>query len=195
VGGFCELAPKAEVGDACVSDRQCTTGKCQGGLCARKCGLPLQRCHPYYEPCCGGGCGPENSLSQTCAAVPSCFPLYAPCASAADCCSKVCTGGLCRHAGACSPDAAACVGNDECCSALCARGYKGPIKCVACLATGYNCTRSADCCSKLCDAGVCKTTAKPCERINGAVCNNAGECCSGKCEPIGNGMFKECMEP
>jgi len=142
--------------------------------------------------CCGGNCQPPDSLQGSCGTPTQCFPQWAACASADQCCTKFCGGGLCKNA-ACKQAGAACAGGADCCNGLCANGFNGPVKCAACFAAGYKCTSSAQCCGKLCEDGVCKLAPGPCERINGAYCNNAGECCSKKCVPQGMGQY--CVEP
>jgi len=103
----------------------------------------------------------------------TCQANGAPCATAADCCSTVCVGGVCQ--------AQSCAGNPcttdaECCAGLsCANGVCGTPQC---LAAGSNCAGSpVPCCNGLaCSGGVCG--ASSC-RSAGSACAVSGDCCSG----------------
>jgi hypothetical protein len=76
-------------GEACASFDECCSGSCAGGMCAPCAG---------HGTACGEGC----------------------------CVGLTCYAGKC---GACGDDGAPCQGSDNCCSTVCTQGVCEPLKC------------------------------------------------------------------
>lgn len=76
-----------------------------------------------------------------------------PCTKPDDCCSGQCDpGGLCRH-GTCGGSDTGCAETSQCCSGICGSSGRCQSECIV---AGQPCTHDAQCCSKACDAtGVC----------------------------------------
>src|SRR5262249_20695456 len=105
---------------------------------------------------CGQPCGP-------------CQPNGSMCAQPADCCSKVCSGGICGPAG--KPNGQSGGSFAECCSQTCSAGVCGG----ACKPDGQSCMTAADCCSAQCNGGVCGAAMCP------PTGNKCGDCTAAKC--------------
>jgi hypothetical protein len=136
----------------------------------------------------GASCkSPAECCSGVCTngvcAAPRCEPTGGSCKVATDCCSMNCTAGKCAAA-ACLADGASCTaGGTPCCSQKCSGG-----KCVAlnvtCKTAGNPCPNgNADCCSKLCTDGKCANpaTISYCTQV-GDICFHDQDCCTGACD-------------
>ncbi len=187
-GGECQAA-----GQACSSGLDCCTNSCVGGQCSgTQCVSDNQAC-TTSDQCCGGSCtGPDGGAK-------TCKPL----------------NGSCKTAGN------ACGGNNECCSKVCSNGLcQGDIS--ICTQTGDSCDSNFDCCGGLCNKavgaayGVCEVVDAPgvpgC-LVNGQVCGDApsaddggvandagiptcgGACCSRSCAPFGLTGVTVCQPP
>ncbi|MBN2197319.1 MAG: hypothetical protein JW751_31240, partial [Polyangiaceae bacterium] len=108
------------------------------------------------------------------------------CGADTDCCNLNCVDSECSAA-ACTPDDEACAGSGECCSGTCTND-----RCVAlnpaCATAGNPCDDGGDCCSGLCgDDGMCVRASSFCVQ-NGDICRSAAECCSAACDLGANGV-------
>ncbi len=115
--------------------------------------------------------------SGACVTLGACSPLGSVCAAPGDCCSGVCTTGVCEYP-ACTSDNQACSADAACCSGTCTGGACAPLN-ASCRTLGNACVQSSDCCSQLCQGGTCSVSSF-CGQ-NGDVCTAASDCCSGTC--------------
>lgn len=162
------------VGEACLNDFQCCSGRCSNGFCDEiPCppeGFPCER----DEDCCTLACVDQKCTNPTCA------QSGEPCKSAADCCESapVCNfgkpgadSGICSTA-ECIPNNADCAGDSECCSHYCHPTYH---LCGECAALDDPCGSASPCCTGLaCDAGHCASCASA-----GLPCGDSVACCAG----------------
>jgi hypothetical protein len=75
----------------------------------------------------------------------TCKPLGNSCTGNTQCCSKFCSGGVCR----CKPAGKNCTANGQCCSGICLNGQ------CRCKANGKSCSSNRQCCSSNCKNGAC----------------------------------------
>jgi hypothetical protein len=92
------------------------------------------------------------------------------CTSPAQCCSGICTGGVCKAPALCQPQNAACTSGADCCQGLRCEVPNGAVTgtCqlgATCSASGQACSPTQACCSGL-----------ACEGQSGAACNGTEPC-------------------
>lgn len=106
---------------------------------------------------------------------PSCTANGGGCVQSAECCSALCSGGVCATAAMCAANGATCMTNAGCCSGVCTNGVCstaastcmdgmqdgsesdvdcGGGMCVAC-AAGKKCFANSDCVTGSCKGNVC----------------------------------------
>jgi hypothetical protein len=79
----------------------------------------------------------------------TCKSLGRNCTANSQCCSKFCSGGVCR----CKPEGRNCTANGQCCSKFCSGGQ------CRCKAVGKACANNKQCCSGKCENGLCRFPA------------------------------------
>lgn len=129
-----------------------------------------------------GGKGTTASTSSTGGHAGSggsaaCLSLGAVCGDTSDCCSGVCSGGICNLP-ACTSDGDACGSDAACCSGICQSGACVPLN-TTCKTLNNACTTDAECCSGLCSGGLCKVSSF-CGQT-GDICDKGTDCCGGLC--------------
>lgn len=181
LGNSCKL-PDA----ACATGNECCTGSCVGGTCSSvQCAADNAPCGADTD-CCGGTCAPDGTGGGACRPLnPSCRTSGNPCASANDCCSKLCNGGLCSGAVSfCTQQNEICSSNSQCCTGNCVLGSNGVGTCGGVLGGGASgCSPSGT---------VCALGAAA--EADGGVCEQS--CCSRSCGPYGGlSGFRVCQPP
>jgi hypothetical protein len=92
---------------------------------------------------------------------PACTANGGVCVQSAECCSAICSGGVCAASAMCGADGTMCATSASCCSGNCTNGV-----CSAgmnmCAPNGAACMTSASCCSGFCTGGACSATANTC---------------------------------
>jgi hypothetical protein len=153
VGATCE--PGADAGAGCCAGTECLPTGEIGYACQ-------QRTPPGPRP--DGGTGTPD-------AGPSCRANETACTSASQCCSSICTGGVCKAPSLCQPQNGACTSGADCCQGLRCEVPSGAVSgsCqpgATCSASGQACSGTNPCCSGL-----------TCEGANtGALCNGTEPC-------------------
>jgi hypothetical protein len=154
---------------------------------------------PGADPCCAGAscqnlsevgfvCAPLGCVGDECT---TCRTIGNGCAAAADCCSGVCEGQICRAP--CVVETGSCTRNDDCCTGLTCSIEDGKTSgsCVGsggggggeptCSATGQSCLLRENCCNAgdECTGGVCVTPSSgACVEVE-AMCGAGINCCGG----------------
>ncbi len=194
--GLCALDPKATL--TCRPTPGCL------GL-AQSCSLAGQCCSLSCEASDGGPRACGESL---------CRIVADQCGDNADCCSGLCSAGLCTALGpppppgppACSPAGEMCTTPADCCSQVCNSSNDEITRCQllpGCREQGELCLTGADCCGSACSpdkSGVLRCsslgpcapadTKPPCDRQVGDVCKNSNECCSRVCVSTSDGISR-----
>jgi hypothetical protein len=152
------------------------------------------------EPTCtanGAACVQSAECCSTicsagvCSSSAMCFPDGAMCGTSADCCSGTCTNGVCSAMAMCALDGQMCKTSADCCSGFCTSGVCSAQ--TMCIPNGQGCMGNADCCSGACTNGVCSTQSMCAP--NGAMCGTGASCCSGFCtNGVCSGMANTCMD-
>jgi len=152
-GGPC---PKCDVGKMCDMGTDCSSGKCNSGVCA----MPV--CNDNVKN------GAETDVDCGGPTCPKC-PAGATCMAAPDCLSLVCTGGTCK-APACNDTVKNGTETDVDCGGNC------PANC----ADGLVCMNGGDCQSGVCAGALCQAPACNDNVKNGAEtdvdCGGNGGC-------------------
>jgi hypothetical protein len=171
--GFTGVAPCCiELGEVCQFKDQCCNGapcvpdsvgtlRCTGSSC-----VPLgNACTPGTSVCCSGDCLSSGELGYSCR-VPTttdggtdpdggtvCKPNGQTCTTPTDCCSNICTGGLCVAEGICQQKDEVCTSSGDCCSGLgCVfppGATSGTCQDSTCQSSGQSCSPTSACCSGL----------------------------------------------
>lgn len=142
------------VGEACTLDRECTSGYCDGSLCATDCASDGSVCGPNAR-CIGRRCEPLAELGQACS-------------RDEDCVSAFCDGNLC--AADCVADPSVCPSGTWCSGRRCA-----PVG-----DNGADCTADTHCASGFCDDDTC---AADCA-MNPSTCGPGSRCMGRRCVPL-----------
>jgi hypothetical protein len=153
------------------------------------CGEIGDACGDDSECCgdsvCGGGlCQPPP---------PPCALDGAACERAVDCCSLVCTEGVCGEGAGCVPVGDVCRADSDCCDGGCsiAEGETTGVCTGSCSAEGEACTTTSDCCDGICGVdGTCQPPIVECIDLGGP-CDPADDrCCRLMiCSPFGDSAF------
>ena len=167
----CPKPRKVCNGHCCASGEHCVNGKCKAPPQQQQQPTPEQQPPPPPDqqppaPTCGDGVQNGNETDVDCGG-PTCAKCAdgKRCATATDCASGVCTGGVCvAPPPACSAD-------------VCGQQHG----CPAC-ANGKTCASGADCASGHCSGGVCVQceSAANCTAAAAGSCQQA-VCASGVC--------------
>jgi hypothetical protein len=111
------------------------------------------------------------------------------CTTGADCCSNVCSNGMCgSDPTQCSMAGASCSANTDCCTVSCVDNHCSDQQCTG---DGQSCSSDGQCCSGSCTGGSCAALNAGC-KTDGNACTAAADCCSKFCDPnghCGNGSF------
>jgi len=175
--------------DECCGGRSCLPNPdgpgltCQGTTCDPVGTL----CQPGSDACCSGlVCRPNSEVTSAClpplespdAGTPdggtdggdACSANGVACATGGDCCSEICTNGVCGAPAACQPEDGACTSGGDCCQGLqCAPGEGGGMTCqpgATCSAAGQACTAAGGCCSGL----ICLAGGNACDGSQPCAC-------------------------
>jgi hypothetical protein len=228
-GGAAGGSPGPECTNLASVDQPCSSAsECCSGLCAldslststcrptpgclglaQACSLAGQCCSLSCEVSDGGPGACGDGVSRLCAIVSN------ECQENADCCSGLCSAGLCAPLGpppppgppACSPAGEACNAPADCCAQVCnpSTDEANPNRCAllpGCREQGELCLTAADCCDSVCSPdksgvlrcaslGPCPTAdTRPCDRQVGDVCKNSNECCSRACVATTDGISR-----
>ena len=109
ITGYSEARLGVCIPPSCQTTDDCHGLGCVDGSC---CGSPRLYCGEL--PCCPGAiCQPAGAASFCC------IPPGASCTTNTECCSNVCTGGICT----CITAFLGCTANEQCCSSSCIAGY------------------------------------------------------------------------
>lgn len=157
VDDFCSFS------DQCCDGRACLPRSSDGRLvCTTKstCSGLGTTCDPAASPspCCAGyGCLPTSEVTYACQ-IPtdggtSCRANGSGCATASDCCSQICSGGLCQAPASCQQEKAACTADTDCCTGLSCviqpGASSGTCEKNSCQSSGQTCSPTLSCCSGL----------------------------------------------
>ncbi|MDB4942083.1 MAG: hypothetical protein JWP97_1617 [Labilithrix sp.] len=178
-------------GDTCASGTECCTGSCVSGACSSKQCVPDKptagTCFKDAD-CCSGICKPDGTGAGLCASVnpgSACRTTGNPCGTSSECCSNLCSGGLCSDAVSfCTQKGDICAADSECCTGNCLKAAgAGTGTCGDATGGGAsNCSPSGT----VCQAGSSTTAGSQCEV----------SCCSRSCGPYGGlSGFKVCQPP
>jgi hypothetical protein len=157
------------VGDACVTNSECTSGNCSNGKCAI--GTAGQRCAPQFPQGCG---------SHICPATGACASGGVACTKDSECggppdCVFVCEAGQSGNV---------CVANSDCTSQDCENGTcKGALQ--------EMCKTPSDC-----SGSPITITCGPqnkCCLFSGVQCGTPGDCCSATCAITPGQTVKTCQ--
>jgi len=110
-----------------------------------------------------------------------------------ECCSSLCTGGVCAISSVIvGPNTTPCIedngmcdgaGDEDCCSLVCnPDGFCGVANGFTCSTDGASCAEASDCCSHVCSGGTCGAPTGSCLIANSA-CAHGSDCCSNDCDP------------
>jgi hypothetical protein len=127
----------------------------------------------------------------------SCGVLGETCNTGADCCSTLCSGGLCSKAFYCQPTGDVCTSDNDCCGHACSGTGGAAGRCVmvsgggggGCIQGGEPCSGGSNCCSRICfDPGAGATVCLPAGgcRLTGTWCPDSQACCGGGTNPNGS---------
>jgi hypothetical protein len=141
-GGFyCTTPNCSPVGATCTPS---ASNCCNGTQCLRTSELAGYACQ---NPPSGGGTDGGSTDAGTCAANGS------ACAAGVDCCSQICSGGVCQAPVVCQPLAGVCTSSADCCSGLgCSvpsGSTTGTCQPASCGAISQPCSTRAACCTGL----------------------------------------------
>ncbi len=170
-GGLtCQRPNCSPVGSTCTPGSANNSGCCAGTSC-----LPTGEIgYACQTPTSGGGGGTDGGTGGTDGGTdggPTCRANETSCTSPSQCCSGICTGGLCKPPALCQPQNGACTSGADCCQGLRCEVPSGATAgtCqpgATCSAGGQACSTTSPCCSGL-----------ACEGVNsGAVCNGSEPC-------------------
>lgn len=158
------------VGYVCGSNLDCCNGNCADGVCSEEaCLAEGVECSEGGNACCSGEC-----VDGSCADVNgelSCKVSGNACSDNADCCSKLCDGGICqRYSSYCVQSGDTCTADSECCQGVCDKGDGATY--------GY------------CRKPTVSTNACGGDLLAGEVCDSdCKRCCSRSCAPNHTGVF------
>jgi hypothetical protein len=208
--GVCGGAATAEAGGAkacnpndgaCVKGFDCCSGTCASGLCQGSvsgeagasggtCTQPAASCTTSPQ-CCSGLCEPVTGQAGVVECKDACRADGVACASAQDCCSLGCFGGVCTSM-LCAIVGDPCAASGDCCSGVCNAQSQCDVDLAnsTCRPTGEDCGKGpqSGCCGATKDddlcgpAGRCVLPPGAC-RGQTASCAADGDCCSKHCDP------------
>ena len=193
----------AALGTECISSNDCCSGSCGPTPTGQLQCLPNVGCWGISVPCysasdcCSLACV-TRANGAACSDFGYCSSKGGTCSVNSDCCSSLCTGGICAESAPppCLPAGELCSGATDCCGAVCALSGDGRTRCqllLACRVVGEICAAAGDCCGGTCltspsgvaRCGPAKACAmldgKPCSRQAGDLCKTPDECCSRAC--------------
>jgi hypothetical protein len=178
------------LGATCGANSDCCAGRCASGTCLQPgtCSAPGVPCAARAD-CCSGSCEPFGAGgARVCLA--TCHPEGSTCLKASDCCGLDCNGGTCGGA-ACARQDSDCATAAQCCSGVCSanEGKCVLAQAAPCRPAGEDCSSGggAGCCGVCNDTTQrCDVGPGPC-RLPGALCTQASDCCAGTCAPDTNG--------
>jgi hypothetical protein len=122
----------------------------------------------------------------------NCGVFGAQCTTGTDCCSSVCTNGMCgSDPTQCSMGGSSCSANTDCCTVSCVNNQCSDAQCTG---DGQKCSSDGQCCGGKCDNGSCAALSATC-KTDGNACTAAGDCCSKYCDPNGHcGVGSFCIQ-
>ena len=144
----CTTSTCAPLGATCATDASC----CGGAFCIA--GV----CRPFTETGGDGGVSPDGGMTTADGgavdAGPLCKANGGTCAFSADCCSQICTNGVCGTPVVCQGIGAICTASADCCSSascvIVAGAQFGSCQAAACVGAGQTCSMGGtSCCSPL----------------------------------------------
>jgi hypothetical protein len=151
----------SHVGDSCIKNRECKSGKCQGSGSKRAC-----VCKKNSD--CGSGKYCNNRLGKNRCLAKASLQLGETCKK-----NKECTSGKCQGSG--SKRACVCKKNSDCSSGKYCNNRAGKNRCLAksSSALGASCKKNKECKSGKCQGSGSKRAC---------VCKKNSDCSSGKCK-------------
>jgi hypothetical protein len=154
--------PCSPTADAGTSLSCCNPNQCLSQNGGNFCGVPPPPPPDGGNPADGGG---------TPDAGPVCTPNGLSCTASNQCCSKICTNGVCMTAPVCQPLGSGCLATADCCSGLTcsipAGATSGTCAQATCIGAGQTCAQgsSPGCCNGL-----------SCLTAGGFPCGTTGAC-------------------
>lgn len=144
------------------------------------------------------GLGGANGQSSVCRSDQE------PCSDSAECCSQICSSGICRPLNlTCRTSGNDCETDDDCCSHFCHTGQCSTAGSF-CIQPGDACETHEACCTGVCVAsedsplGTCGEASPgpaSCTGVAGLPCDDCGDCCSRLCAPFGPFVVNVCQLP
>ncbi len=162
----CQGSSCVPTGGTCTTDANCCNALCLGGVC-----------RPFSENPGDGGTTTDGGvviLPDGGEALPDggtlCAPNGSGCTFSNDCCSQICTNGVCGTPTMCQGTGASCTATGDCCSGLScsipAGSNVGTCQAASCVGAGQTCSAGGtSCCSGL-----------SCLTATYATCGAAGQC-------------------
>jgi hypothetical protein len=170
----CQRPTCSPVGTACTPGADAGSSPCCNGtqcLAAGEFGYACQV--PGSTPGGGidGGTGGRDGGTGTPDAGPVCRPNETSCTSPSQCCSGICTSGVCKAPALCQPQNGACTAAADCCQGLKCEVPAGSTQgtCqpgATCSAGGQACSANNPCCTGLRCEG----------EVSGNLCNGTEPC-------------------
>jgi hypothetical protein len=165
-GGLtCQRPTCSPLGSSCVRGDGGASACCSGTSC-----LPVDELNYACQQPRPPTNGPDAGTGGTPDAGPTCKANETSCSSPSQCCSGICTGGVCKPPALCQPQNGACTSGADCCQGLRCDVPTGSTTgtCqpgATCSASGQACSPTVGCCSGL-----------SCETAAGAACTGSEPC-------------------